>query len=300
MSTTDSGVTVRGEAWDAILKVASYKPEFTVSDVLEQSTLGEDKRRTVRRALAEMEALGRVEQRKEGSKYWEQVGGNEVVGKWGGGEVGDLKILHVFADHGVEAEALGAYGKVYRVGWNARDENRSIPIKADARAMPIDPGVKFDLIVLHPPCKKWSNMTSISGDPNEHKNYIPLAREIGQRYGGEYIIENKPKAPLEKPEGGDYTVLDGRMFGLPIVYKRAFETSFPVMDRPFQQPIENECSPFFSADRSRSWWASIKGYTGPYTKTALAKNSIPAAYVHFLVRSFLRYSNPRDSQETGY
>lgn len=296
MSTTDSGVTVRGQAWDAILEVASYQPEFTVTDVLEASSLTENHRRTIRRALSEMEALGRVEQRTEGSRYWRRVGQQSVVEKTTKDNGEGLRILHVFADRGVEAEALCTYGDVVRIGWNARDTNDSIPIKADARALPISPDVVFDLVVLHPPCTKWSDMTSISGDPDEHPDLIPLAREIGRKYGKEYIIENKPKAPLEAPEGGDHTVLDGRMFGLPIVYKRAFETSFPLDNQPFQQPLQNECSPYFYSDRTRAWWASVKGYSGPYTKTALAKNSIPAPYVHYLMRSFLRHTNERDSQ----
>lgn len=296
MSTTDSGVTVRGRAWDAILEVASYQPEFTVSDVLEASSLAENHRRTVRRALSEMQALGRVEQRTEGSRYWRRVGQQSVVGKMEKDNGEGLRILHVFADRGVEAEALCTYGDVVRIGWNARDTNDSIPIKADARALPISPDVEFDLVVLHPPCTKWSEMTSISGDPDDHPDLIPLAREIGRKYGKEYIIENKPRAPLEAPEGGDHTVLDGRMFGLPLVYKRAFETSFPLKDLPFQQPLTNECSPYFYSDRTRAWWASVKGYSGPYTKTALAKNAIPAPYVHYLMRSYLRHTNERDGQ----
>jgi hypothetical protein len=202
-------------------------------------------------------------------------------------------IYHVFVDRGIESEALSGYGRVVRVGLDPSDENESEPIKADAQQLPLRPGA--DLAVLHPPCTRWSDMTSISGNPDDHPDLIPLARDIGREYAEHYIIENKPAAPLRDP-----VTLDGRMFGLPLAFRRSFETSFSVPSIPFQQTLDNECSPYFYSERSRAWWAGVKGYRGDrYTKTALARNCVPAAYIHHLMRAWLRSTNETDAKEVA-
>ena len=90
------------------------------------------------------------------------------------------------------------------------------------------PDESFDLAILHPRCTDKSDMTSISGDAEDHANQIPRAREIANEIADDYVIENKPRDDLNNP-----TVLNGNMFGLPIKYERAFETSFPVL-RPHE------------------------------------------------------------------
>lgn len=190
-------------------------------------------------------------------------------------------IYHIFADIGVESEPLSAYGNVVRVGINPRDTNESDPIKADARAIPLEPGA--DLAVLHPPCTKWSPLTSISGDPDDHPDMIPLARELGKELADHYIIENRPNAPLRDP-----VRLKGDIFGLPIEYERAFETSFHVEQPTIHMTFGTECSTYFSADRSKDWWRSVKGVSGDYPKEELVKGGIPAPYIHYLMRAYLR------------
>lgn len=212
------------------------------------------------------------------------------------------RILHCFADFGTESEVLGGYGDVLRVGIRTRDTNDSTPIIADAHIepedrtkdwdFPIKDDTRFDLGVFHPVCSKWAATTSISGDPDTHENMIPSARALGERYCDHYIIENVPKAPLREP-----TILNGKMFGLPIQYKRAFETTFQVPQPPRHKRFwtndgedENaETSSFFFSERSREWWASAKNYRpGPYPKQHLAKNTIPAPYIHHLCRAWLK------------
>lgn len=214
-------------------------------------------------------------------------------------------ILHCFADLGTEAEVLSTFGEVYRIGIDVRDTNDSIPIQADAHVsdeewdLPICDEFTFDLGVLHPVCSRWADTTSISGDPEEHENMIPSAREIARTYCNHYVIENVPKAPLQDP-----IVLDGRMFGLPIKYERAFETNFHVPQPPQYDrfwgddgPEETaETSSFFFSERSKEWWASVKGYTpDPYPKQHLAKNCIPAPYIHHICRAWLQVYE----EETG-
>jgi len=201
-------------------------------------------------------------------------------------------IYHIFADRGVESEALRPHGEVIRIGLDPTDENDSHPIKADANELPLRKGA--DLAVLHPPCARFSSVTWLSGDSEDHPNLIPLARELGKKYASEYIIENVPRAPLEDP-----VILDGRMFGIPLQYRRAFECSFPVEIIPCQSRFGNqEVSPMHGGDRTKLWWAATKGYRGDrYTKQAIVRNAVPSAYIHHLMRAYHRATNETDSQE---
>ena len=208
-------------------------------------------------------------------------------------------ILHCFADYGVESEILSGYGNVVRVGIEPLDTNDSEPVQADAHIldddkewdMPFKQDVRFDLGFFHPVCSKWASTTSISGTPDDHTNMIPSARSIAERYCDHYVIENVPRAPLENP-----VVLDGRMFGIPIKYERAFETSFDVPQPPRYQRFwakdgdtgTVETSSFFFTERSRKWWASVKSAPPrDYPKEHLAKNTIPGQYIHHVCRAWL-------------
>lgn len=208
-----------------------------------------------------------------------------------------MKILHCFADHGTEAEVMGCYCDVVRVGINARDTNDSTAIRADAHALPFD-GEAFDFGLFHPPCTKWSDMPGANKN-GDAPDLIPLSREIAEEHCRYWVIENKPRAPLKDP-----TILNGKMFGLPIEYERAFESNFELEQPPRQAFLaKTESSSYFYSEMSREWWASVKGIDAErYTKHALCKNSLPAAYVHHIMRSYLRASDRADgpSDYTDY
>jgi hypothetical protein len=124
----------------------------------------------------------------------------------------------------------------------------------------------------------------------EAKNLIPLSRMIANQYCKYWVIENKPKAPLN-----DATVLNGKMFGLPIAYDRAFESNFQIEQPPRQAFLpETETRTYFHSGKSIEWWASIKGVSSDYIKNALSKNSLPSAYIHHIMRSFLTATNNSD------
>lgn len=197
-----------------------------------------------------------------------------------------MRILHGFADCGVESEALSAYGEVTRATINPRENDYSTVVRADLSRpgeLPFADG-EFDLAVLHPPCTAYSDMP----DANKHGDapkLVPEAREIGQRVADHYVIENKPAAPLHSP-----TVLEGRMFGLPIRYERAFETSFDVPQPPRNARLGEppETSPFFYSERSPEWWRAAKGgIRGDYPKEHIAKNSIPLPFIHHICRAWM-------------
>lgn len=189
-------------------------------------------------------------------------------------------IYHIFADVGVESEALSAYGRVVRVGLDPVDTNDSEPVKADAKHLPLAPGA--DLAVLHPPCQRWSRATRVDGNPEEWPDLIPLAREIGREYAEDYIIENVPEAPLHDP-----LVLQGRHFGIPLAYSRAFETSFPTeTPPPVQKQLDNHLYDG-SWSGTVDYWKTLKGYSGDYPSRDFKRSGIPRPYIDFLVRSWL-------------
>lgn len=180
------------------------------------------------------------------------------------------------------------------------DSNSSAPIKADTHVhaegtdwdVPIKENVTFDLGLFHPVCSRWAATTSISGEPDDHENMIPSARSVADRYCDHHIIENVPRAPLRDP-----TILNGRMFGLPIEYERGFEVSFDVPQPPRERslltnegPSDNaETSSFYFSERSKVWWAAAKNYSpGPYPKKHLAKNTIPAPFIYYLLQAWIK------------
>jgi len=191
-----------------------------------------------------------------------------------------MKILHCFADHGAESDTLSNYGDVIRASIDAHPNDSSIAIQADARNLPFPDSVEFDLGVFHPPCTKWSMMPS--ADTENAPNLIPAARDAAARYCKDYIIENRANAPLNDP-----VVLTGPMFGLPIEYKRAFETSFKV-EQPRKQKQIAETSPFFYSGRSKEWWAAVKGCSMEYKKQHIAKNTIPNQYINYLFQWYAK------------
>jgi hypothetical protein len=198
-----------------------------------------------------------------------------------------MEILHVFADTGVECEALSAYGSVTRVGIDP-DPNPYTDelITADARDVSFDR--TFDLGLFHPPCQAWTNGAQMHGTAADHDNLIPVARDLGRAYCDEWVIENVPKAPLRDP-----TVLNGEMFGLPLHYERAFETSYRVPEPPRQTQLGRPNNEFADHHDTGGWqgsvklWKSAKGYSGDYNVRALKRTAIPRAYLNYLIRPLL-------------
>lgn len=205
---------------------------------------------------------------------------------------GSRSILHLFADYGAEAEALSTYGGVVRY---TRDPVPNPFVSKSSRMdlMQNTPTIEgIDLVVAHPSCAPWADTTHISGDRADHENQVPRARELCQQLGDHYIVENKPAAPLRDP-----VVLNGRMFGLPLAYERAFETSFRVPQPPREQTLaEKTVTPYFYADRCKGWWHGVKGLRHRYPKEHVAKNALPLAYVDYLCRAWLEAIDERNGE----
>lgn len=83
------------------------------------------------------------------------------------------------------------------------------------------------------------------------------------------------------------------MFNLGIEYKRAFETSFEVEQPPRQNKLA-ETSSFFYSEWAHGEWAAVKGSETYFSKEHLAKNTIPAAYLDYLMRYYYRAVDDED------
>jgi len=204
-----------------------------------------------------------------------------------------MKILHAYADAGVESELLSDYGTVIRLGLEPTDKNQSHPIRCDATQAPIKDSVTFNLGVGHPPCGFRSPMSDTKGGSRDDwENLIPDARDLLQSHCEHYVVENKYEArdKLQSP-----VVLDGGMFGQPYEVKRAFETSFPVEQPPQQRTFgDTDGQGFFSSEHSTEWWAAVKGYTPKYQKGHLAKNTIPRVYLRYLLAAYFKAVDDKD------
>jgi len=198
-------------------------------------------------------------------------------------------IAHLFADYGVEAEALSTLGDVFRFTIEPQTN------QFDTEVFQIDlmesaPSGRFNLVFCHPKCTRWSDMPNVN--PEDHENQIDRAREIARSIGDAYVIENKPRAPLHDP-----VRLNGRMFGLPIDYERAFESNFPIEQPTYNQPINSKTvTPYYYSDRTTEWWSSVKGVRGDYPKQHIAKNALPSAYTEYIGRQWLESLETRDAE----
>jgi hypothetical protein len=198
-----------------------------------------------------------------------------------------VRILHVFADTGVECEALDAYGDVTRVGIEPEPNPYTDELIAcDARELALDQ--TFDLGLFHPPCQRWTPGSKMQGTSADHEDLIPVARELAREYCDNWIIENVPQAPLHDP-----TVLNGGMFGLPLHYERAFETNYHVPQPPRQTQLGRPNNEFKKHHDNggfqgcKALWKSAKGYTHDWPAKPLKRSGIPRTYINYVIRPLL-------------
>lgn len=309
--------TGREEAWALALKIArdrhdrGYLREFTPETVIDAADeIGLDvSARTIRRAIGAMAETGVLEQvdddplqyrlapsfapLPDGDDTSDDAATSADYADLGDDDLGlasgdDLLIYHLYADTGVESEPLSAYGDVVRVGLDPQRTRFSHAIQADATEVPLQ--AEADLAVLHPPCQRWSTMTHVSGDPDEWPDLLDEARRVGRQLADHYVIENVPQAPLKEP-----VILSGQNFGLPVVYRRAFETSFHVPQPPEPPELVDRSGPFADDEGGlgdwrgdKRLWRAAKQVAGDYPARDLKNAGIPAPYIHYLMRWFLR------------
>ena len=89
---------------------------------------------------------------------------------------------------------------------------------------------QFDVIVASPPCQTHSitqHLRNAQGKSTDKVDLIPQTRTALQNWGGVYIIENVPGAPLINP-----VILCGSSFNLKVRRHRQFESNIHLTGLP--------------------------------------------------------------------
>jgi len=158
----------------------------------------------------------------------------------------------------------------------------------DALEFPLD---GFDLVHASPPCQRFSTGAASWGTSLKHPDLIGPIRERLIQWGGPYVIENIPLAPLRDP-----VMLCGDQFGLGVFRHRNFETSFPATAPKHQRhtgrigdgrffTVAGHCGGSSSRDGwtggSLSEWQKAMGGINWANSRELAQ-AIPPAYTKFI------------------
>ena len=153
---------------------------------------------------------------------------------------------------------------------------------------------QFDVVHISPPCPRWSLITP---HPETHPDLIGPARQALRAWGGPYLIENVPGAPLHDP-----VLLCGAAFGLGTTCRdgirrtlrrhRHFESNLP-LDTPGCRCLPGQHtigvygggggatpgSRVYKAHYEEGCWALGTGWMRDRRATA---NAIPPAYTEHL------------------
>ncbi len=145
----------------------------------------------------------------------------------------------------------------------------------------------FDMIHASPPCQKYSKASAIARKRGKiYPDLIPQTRQLLAAASLPFVMENVPEAPL-RPD----ICLDGTMFDLRVIRRRAFETNIPDMPR-YPKPSKIDGSVIDgdyvtvagkgggAGSRLKRDWSSAMGIDW-MLKNEL-KESIPPAYTEWI------------------
>lgn len=148
----------------------------------------------------------------------------------------------------------------------------------------------FDVVHASPPCPRYSVATHARGNAHEHPDLVMPVREALRAWGGVYIIENVPGAPLENP-----ALVCGWAMGMKHIKRhRLFESNAPLMSPGRLCPKGDTVSVFGHSgeDRRRSAGGVRKHVPISEVRELMGVNwmsnrddvsdSIPPAYTEYL------------------
>lgn len=178
-------------------------------------------------------------------------------------------------------------------------------VQADALEYLEIHGREFDFIHASPPCQGYSHLTP-KENKGDHKKMIHLVRDLLEKIGKPYVIENVAGAchELKSP-----TMLCGSMFGLRTQRHRYFETSFG-----FEAPCACDHSQIpllvttaSKASRELRFRLGMKPKTVKNAPEAYGidwmgfrelKEAIPPAYTEWIGRQFLTANRAIDGKNS--
>jgi DNA (cytosine-5)-methyltransferase 1 len=176
-------------------------------------------------------------------------------------------------------------------------------IQSDALTLDPEWVASFDVIHASPPCQSYSDLAKRNRNGHMWPRLIEPVRDMLNRSGRPYIIENVEGAPLIEP-----VVLCGTMFpGLRVIRHRLFESNIDL-----EVPPHGEHPLVFTHDKRKAHYGKLNqdtsfvqvtgggnctmknardamgGIDWMKTKTEL-NESIPPAYTEYLGRQMLEY-----------
>jgi DNA (cytosine-5)-methyltransferase 1 len=135
---------------------------------------------------------------------------------------------------GAGGAAMGIHRAGFDVeGWDIK-QSLSYPFRrriGDALEADLS---SFDFVWASPPCQAHSAMRHLHPE-KEYECYIERTRDKLAKWGGPYIIENVPGAPLINP-----VQLCGSTFGLRVRRHRLFESNIPLVVPPCNHAVQGQ------------------------------------------------------------
>lgn len=165
-------------------------------------------------------------------------------------------------------------------------------LRADATTIDF---ARFDLVWASPPCQAFTAYKRRYGHVAERPNLIPVMRDKLKAWGGPWIIENVPGAPLESP-----VTLCGSMFGLDVRRHRIFECSFGVTQPKCRHELQTPRFPQATNRKNLRRTVEVGVWRIPLETQQKAmgidwmaleelSQAVPPAYSEFLGRAALRH-----------
>ena len=201
-------------------------------------------------------------------------------------DTGIPRVLDLYSGRGGVGLALDALD-VAHVGVDIEDYSATYPgefLQGDASEFV---GGGFDLVWASPPCTAYSTLSATAyGSAEAALEECPTipelrVREIAERAGAEYVIENVPGASrhghLRKAAR-----VNGLAFGKPYDLERHFETSFPCPDAYVTGDAEVGVRTRDENDQSVRELAEAKGVPPEWGKQGV-RSAIPAEYVRWVL-----------------
>lgn len=160
---------------------------------------------------------------------------------------------------------------------------------------------RFSVVHASPPCQRYSVAASAWGNAETHPDLLPPTRAALIAWGGPYVIENVPTAPMR-----DAVLLCGWAMGLRHIKRhRLFETNMPLMSPGCLCPNGDTVSVFGHSgeDRRKSTLnarGGLRGHVPLAEVRALmhtpwingrdeVSESIPPPYTEFIGTQLLDY-----------
>lgn len=176
-------------------------------------------------------------------------------------------------------------------------------IQADALSLSMKFLKSFDVIHASPPCQSYSDLAKRNKNAHEWPRLIEPTRNLLQRTGLPYVIENVEGAPIKNP-----IVLCGTMFpGLRVIRHRLFESNVALQVPPHgKHPLvfthDKRKAHYGKLNQNRAFVSVTGGGNCSVENARLAmgidwmtKNelneSIPPAYTEFIGRQIRKFIN---------